>query len=369
MIELFKILNLIAIIQGIAQGVILHVIRKNRFANRILAYIMILFAVSNLHWHFYFTGNEAASYYLSHLNLSLYLVFGPLVYFYILSITGKLKSISLKMALHFIPAVVVFILTIAFIYNRKPGSLDSIGGDDLVRLALFACIFLTTQIIYFINSVIILRRYGKAVRDLFSSFTGWKVNIVFIILLTAHIILVWIIILWGMAIADQTGSTPGSIAFLGYYIQYLFLTFGATYCSIRYLEVFKREEEAGTKKSYESFNIDAAKLDEYKQRILACMEQDRPYLNDMLTLKDFAGRLNIPPHLVSMTLNSCLNQNFFNFINQYRVEEVKRMLDDAEYDGHTLLRVAFAAGFNSKTTFNTMFKKFTGKTPTQFRKK
>jgi AraC-like DNA-binding protein len=64
-----------------------------------------------------------------------------------------------------------------------------------------------------------------------------------------------------------------------------------------------------------------------------------------------------------------MKKNFYDLVNGYRVEEAKRLLLDPKNTNYTILSVGFEAGFNSKTTFNTVFKKFTGLTPTDFRKK
>jgi AraC-like DNA-binding protein len=70
---------------------------------------------------------------------------------------------------------------------------------------------------------------------------------------------------------------------------------------------------------------------------------------------------------VSQAINDGMKKNFYDLVNSYRVEEAKRLLMDEKNNNFTILSVGFEAGFNSKTTFNTVFKKFTGLTPTEFR--
>jgi YesN/AraC family two-component response regulator len=97
------------------------------------------------------------------------------------------------------------------------------------------------------------------------------------------------------------------------------------------------------------------------------MTEKKPYLQEELTLQDLADEISISTHHLSMILNIHLKQNFYNFINSYRVEDVKAKLIQPLYKNQTILSIAYSAGFNSKSTFNTMFKKFTGKTPKEYR--
>ena len=98
------------------------------------------------------------------------------------------------------------------------------------------------------------------------------------------------------------------------------------------------------------------------------MEERRPYLKGELTLVELAEQLGWSRYRLSAVLNEGVKKSLFDFINAYRVAEVKRQLRKPKYGTVTLLSVALDAGFNSKTTFNTVFKKFEGMSPSQFRK-
>ncbi|NOY60505.1 MAG: helix-turn-helix transcriptional regulator, partial [Calditrichaeota bacterium] len=96
-------------------------------------------------------------------------------------------------------------------------------------------------------------------------------------------------------------------------------------------------------------------------------QTQKPYLISDLTLPQLANMLHISAHNLSEILNTYMQKNFFDFINHYRVEEVKNKLSDPKTQHLNILAIAFDAGFNSKTSFNTIFKKYTGQTPSQFR--
>lgn len=97
------------------------------------------------------------------------------------------------------------------------------------------------------------------------------------------------------------------------------------------------------------------------------METEQPYINMDLTLKDLASALDTYPHYITQVLNTVFNQNFYDFINTYRVEEVQRRLHDPQFKNLTILAVAYDCGFNSKSSFNRIFKQKTGLTPSEYR--
>jgi AraC-like DNA-binding protein len=111
-------------------------------------------------------------------------------------------------------------------------------------------------------------------------------------------------------------------------------------------------------------------VDEWKgvlAQLRGHMEMGRPWLEPDLTLEQLAAQLKLRPKLLSQAINEGLGQNFFEFINTYRIEEAKRLLTDPADKKITVLEVLYAVGFNSKSSFNTVFKKQTGLTPSEFK--
>jgi AraC-like DNA-binding protein len=96
--------------------------------------------------------------------------------------------------------------------------------------------------------------------------------------------------------------------------------------------------------------------------------REKPYMNKDLTLFILADTLQIQPNHLSQIINMFEEKNFFDFINSYRVEEVKTYIQQKPESHLNLLGIAFECGFNSKSSFNRAFKKFTGQTPSEFNK-
>jgi len=99
------------------------------------------------------------------------------------------------------------------------------------------------------------------------------------------------------------------------------------------------------------------------------MTEQRPFLNAGLTIQKLADQIGLPSKELSVLINQHLNQHFFDFINGYRIESAMEILSDPSQKDLTVLEILYDIGFNSKSSFNTAFKKHTGTTPTTYRKK
>lgn len=112
------------------------------------------------------------------------------------------------------------------------------------------------------------------------------------------------------------------------------------------------------------------KLVELKAELNTLMQEKEPYLNSELNLINLSELLSISPHILSYVINTGFHVNFPQFVNKYRVEKAKLLLQDSKTSKTlSILGIAYESGFNSKTVFNTTFKKITGKTPSAFKKK
>ena len=96
------------------------------------------------------------------------------------------------------------------------------------------------------------------------------------------------------------------------------------------------------------------------------METEKPFLDSQLTLSVLARQIGVNTTVLSYVINSGFEVNFNDFVNRYRIAEVKSRLDDGAAEKDNLLGIALDAGFNSKATFNRAFKKFTGVSPKEF---
>lgn len=133
-------------------------------------------------------------------------------------------------------------------------------------------------------------------------------------------------------------------------------------------EGVSRERQERGEKKYQTSGLSPETSDETLLRLLAVMEKEKIYLRGDLSLKMLAQRLNVHYNHLSQIVNGRLGMNFNDYINKYRIEEAMRRLKDPAQSGRSILEIAYETGFYSKSVFNTAFKKFSGMTPSQFRK-
>lgn len=174
---------------------------------------------------------------------------------------------------------------------------------------------------------------------------------------------------------DQVGFYPAIIAMV---LLVLYLGIAG----LRHRVIFFEEEEilasppvfhtlsilteSEDEQKYVNSNLTEAQAQAYLQQIEAYMLQEKPYLEPRITIGELAQRLQIPVNDLSQIINEQLEQNFYDFINSYRVEAFKELLSQPDSEQFTLLSLGLEAGFNSKSTFNAIVKKFTGLTPSQY---
>ena len=127
-------------------------------------------------------------------------------------------------------------------------------------------------------------------------------------------------------------------------------------------------------KKYQTINGRNPSLSEnmfelYRKQLVEIMIQQKPYLFPEITLGKLSEMTSIPQRSLSEVINKGFHQNFFEFINTYRIEEAKRLISNSVADNKTILEILYEVGFNNKSVFNATFKKHTGKTPTEYRLK
>ncbi|SHJ48431.1 tetratricopeptide repeat protein [Aquimarina spongiae] len=127
----------------------------------------------------------------------------------------------------------------------------------------------------------------------------------------------------------------------------------------------KDKQKSQTKKS----SISVKDQQKYMELILNYMDKEKPFLDHEIKQSDIADQLSMSVHLFSEMLNVCFQKNFNNFINIYRVDTAKKLMQDPKYKNYKVLAIGYEAGFPSKTSFNRVFKKLVGLTPSEFQNK
>lgn len=290
----------------------------------------------------------------------------PILFLYVLSITKKDFRFKRIHSVHFIPFALFCIFIGIKFGTLSDGAIRDMVQTDSLYTSLEEHIFDLVEYAQFFGyaaaSLIVLKKYRMRIKNLYSTvesislswlnfvlfgFIGWK---------SLEIIEY---VLWNV--------TPYDSIFILYIIaEVVFLVFLAlmVFKGFKYPEIFSGVSEP----KYEKTRLTGSLKEKYKAELVQYMENKKPYLDPTLNLKELAGKVSIPPHHLSQVLNSHLDQNFFDFINSYRIKESQRLLLKQDPDKKTILEVLYDVGFNSKSVFNSAFKKHTGMTPTQFKK-
>lgn len=183
---------------------------------------------------------------------------------------------------------------------------------------------------------------------------------------------------WILNILTQISQISTYFDIIGNSI-YLFGFLYIAYHFIKQKEIFPfneihREEIHEIISHTNSFEINKKKLvsdeflEAYKFKLTEVMQNEKPYLDCELSLVKLASCVQLSSHTLSYVLNKGFDENFYQFVNRYRIEEAKKLLLDRSKSNLNLVGIAFEVGFNSKTVFNTTFKKMTNCTPTEFKR-
>ena len=378
--DLISVITVVGIIQGFFLAFLLFKIRpgKNR-ANIILALFLIVLSLNIVYDVYFFSGMFYKVPEFSFVGETYPFVFliCPLLYFYVINLTMPSFRFKPVHLLHMLPS---FISILIVIQQSLTVSADEIRrfwisyinntSFQLSVLDIFLTIVVAVQVgTYLVVTLLLLAKHEKRIKELFSSIEHrnllWLNYIVhFILLIYIFLIISHIYWFWG-------GSYGWFYTQRVYPVLVTIFIFAFGYKGLTQPEIFTGVTDAAGENSDspdEKKSISGAKISEIMHKLNLLMEERKPYLDPELTLPMLADMLEVPRNYLSQVINEDLKQNFFDFINTYRVKTAREYLEDHEKQNLNILNIAFDAGFNSKTTFNVVFKKCTGLTPSEYKK-
>ena len=289
------------------------------------------------------------------------LLIGPLFLIYIMSVVEPDFKWNRKLWWHFTPFILFFFLFLPFYikpYEFKVEYIKNLNGKAMpLGLALFSILKGLHTIIYFLFSLLLLKQNS---RESLKREKSWlKVGLLKRLVKIQIWALVAIYLIVGLEqLFPDVGIEPDRISSTIITVAFFVLAFTIILFPNSLLP-------AQAPFKYFSSSLKS----EEKQRILEDLQSllgsGKPYLNAELSLAELSEMLNVSANQLSQVINEKLGKNFHQLINEYRVEEVKKNIHDSS---RTLLGIAFESGFNSKSSFNRIFKEFTGLTPSKYKK-
>jgi len=333
--------------------------RNRQFINFNIAglYLCISFVILSL-WAFK-SGFIFYVPWLMYTDITAAFAIGPFVYFYLKSVLGYKTEKGARYFVHFTPAVAVFSVIVvnniangSFMgyYSHHRSIYPEYNLSPVVKwIDFISNLYMIIYIISATKNIHIYLKKGthKSAKELHTLFFYMFFILLFILM---------------MLTADVIGSSTLNIASI-----YL-LTLAALWYfifSFRYPEFTQKAIRDARTIRYQNNMLSGIDSDAVLERLDELMEDEKLYTDYELTLPKLSGLLMITPHQLSKILNSKRNINFRTLINSWRVKESIRQM--AEHPERTILEIAMESGFNSKSSFNSVFLKSTGQTPSEYR--
>ncbi len=383
-VNLSDILMLLASAQGLFLGVLILHKYRGLLANRFLT--ALLFLQSGLLLEMSLQNVTALG---DRPRLVMFIIgvaflAGPLHYLYAKYLTrpGE-KPVRLDI-LHFVPFLIYEALVL-FLYHPT-ADMTRIGADPMVQAAwtksfgYFHLVVVIQYGSYLVWTQLILQEYGRRVRTVFSTLEKvkltWLRNITWLAMCIVVVYaLEYALLLMGIGTGNYFAFSSVLLALNVYAMGYLGLLKSEVLDSDTLRDTLRgvggtlaAASDPSPVAKYDKSGLGQDDLALYQSKLLTVMTEQSPQTESGLTLDQLAAMVGLSAHNLSEVINRGLDQNFFDFVNGYRVQKVQEDLVDPKKAHLTVLALALDAGFASKSTFNAIFKKHTGLTPTAWRK-
>ncbi len=308
-----------------------------------------------------------------HLHMVTILLMGPFALLYIQSCTQKEFKLRNLHWLHFLPALLALVYHLPFYFG--PGEEKIIAffqwflEGKLNTPRVITLLKILHPAIYFFICIRLVLDYRKHLTNTASSidvaFHRWLLVFCLVLLLPVLTVLVFSI---------SSFQYVSATTFFGGLFLFILSVHVATMIKPSLFHAFPHQmlipnSSEEKKQKYENSKLQEVQKEQYIEKLRTFVTAEKPFLEPELTLAQLSEKVNIPAHYLSQVINEKLQVNFLDFINGYRVKEAQAKLIDPNLSHYTILSIAYEAGFNSKSTFYTAFKKGTDMTPSQYRKK
>lgn len=349
------IIAVLIIFQGLFFAAFLSSSKKgNRKSNLLLAYLS-----GCLSLHFLNMTLLKQSPHFPNFGPVFGLLYGPLLFHYTQSLVyKKIRSYGDRW-LHYLPAI-LFLIFISLLSTRAI-SFNSLLIDwaTLPIIAHLSC--------YLYYAFRLINRYHEALQNLRSSLE--KLTLSWLQFIIYSMFCAPILVLAEYLLSSYFPEPFRLISESLIYLFVLFLMSSFIYNGLKHPELFSglEKEDLDKKPIYGDDYLE--NVPDLLKQLEDFMKEHKPFLEAGLSLEALAKKLNVSPRQLSSLINRELKQNFFEYINQHRVEEAKRLLDLPSHTRNRINEIMYDAGFNSKSSFNNIFKKHTGLTPSQFKKR
>lgn len=357
-----------------------HPLQQNIKANRWLGFSVFIIGCAFIGTYLILTGTTGSNSFLFKCSNSLQFLLAPSFYISILYFVRPTKVFNKIDWLHFLPFVIYTIVEHIWHYDKESTSTLSLFTIKDVPI-LVRNILPLIALLYLIKCYFILQKHKANLKRISSAINqinlDWLVQFLFILSIT---VVIWINdALFGLPFLTEATNFVYAIAifFLAYFAIKQKAIFAFKEKDIKQISDVLEYEDYKTHANVSLVTaeakpklkrLSAEQVADLSARLSVLMENEKLFLKNDLNLPTVAEKLGVSIHEASFLINETGKDNFYNFINKYRIEEAKRLLASDKMDELNIVGIAFASGFNSKTTFNTTFKKMVGVSPSKYSK-
>lgn len=337
--------------------------------NSLLALLFFLFAINLIDFAARVSGLIFPNPMVHLLDDAFFFLYGPILYFYCRAVVFHDFAFKKRDAWNLVPYAIytcfVLFLIVSLDKESGPEIALKITTADFPAWVYVISLFIYLHILYYLwLSWRTIKTYHAVIKDKYSSIDGIKLDWLNFILRAFTVITIVAMIHNLTPIFSNKIFLYVSVTVLllvTFYFINLILVKALNQPAI-FSGIAKKETE-----KYAMSNLSQVDISNYKNQLTNLMLTDQPYLNPDLNSKDLAEELGVSGKALSQVINQGFDQNFYDFINTFRCEEVKTILQGPDKK-ITIIEAMFEAGFNSKSSFNKEFKKLTGQTPSEFKK-
>jgi AraC-like DNA-binding protein len=358
------IIYLLASIQALFLAALMLAKKRKSFADKVLMVWLTAIGVHTLMYFLHFQFGLSIPLLLN-LNAGFSFLQGPFLLAYAAALIGMRERFSGPDYLHFVPFTAFFVY---IMWLQGAGAIAISAGEHTQTVSLFSLAELITLLIlisvpiYIIWSLLLMRRASRLLGapDLSARFRWIRIFI-------AGLGLVWLTMILSLILSRYTGiHMPPHLMFLSltlfvYALGYM----GLTRTSV-FLEPAFESLKHSMQPKYQKSGLGVEQVEVIYRQLLTYMEEQKPWLDGDLSIQAMATTLGFSTNYLSQVINEREHCSFRDFINARRVTEACRRLDENSHD--SLLNLAMDCGFNSKSSFNRAFRKFTGKSPSEYTK-
>jgi len=342
---------------------------KHKTSNRLFAFFLIISAV-DISEPFISQISDGPSN-LGMLRTTLAFLQIPTFYLYVLSVCYSDFKLKPKYLIHLLPFLVSNIALIPRFYSVDVASkLDFIiNRQSMIELQLTHWLFHLQVLVYFTAVFLLLRRAKKLYLE---NNSGGNLNSYqWLFQFTSVLTILYLIVILKNIFKFSDYPYISDWIKIGILMLQPFITCWYLYKALNYPGLFRNIDSKMKLVSdfpLEEKTIEPETLNEDLLKLKKYMTDEKPFLNPDLKIQDISKEINVPVRELSVLINHQLGQHFYDFVNTYRIENAMEILKDSSKSKVTILEILYEVGFNSKSSFNTAFKKQTGNTPTAYRK-